>query len=125
MLGAVDAPAAVLIRPDGYVAWVGDRAQTGLRDALTTAATVVMREDQKMEQAIGALKYGLKTLQKGDRFNIVAFATEARPFAEKLIDVDESSIAEATRWAGQLTANGGTAIHDALLSALKTMPAAM
>mgnify|MGYP000278822444 CR=1 FL=1 len=36
VLGAVDAPAAVLIRPDGYVAWVGDRAQTGLRDALTT-----------------------------------------------------------------------------------------
>ena len=35
-LGAVSAPAAVLIRPDGYVAWVGDRAQPGLADALTT-----------------------------------------------------------------------------------------
>jgi 3-(3-hydroxy-phenyl)propionate hydroxylase len=35
-LGQVTAPAAVLIRPDGYVAWVGDGAQTGLRDALTT-----------------------------------------------------------------------------------------
>ena len=36
VLGAVTAPAAVLIRPDGYVAWVGDRAQHGLADALTT-----------------------------------------------------------------------------------------
>jgi 2-polyprenyl-6-methoxyphenol hydroxylase-like FAD-dependent oxidoreductase len=34
-LGAVPAPGAVLIRPDGYVAWVGDRNQLGLGDALT------------------------------------------------------------------------------------------
>ncbi len=35
-IGAVDAPSAVLIRPDGYVAWVGDRTQLGLAEALTT-----------------------------------------------------------------------------------------
>ena len=35
-LGAVSAPTAVLIRPDGYVAWVGDQTQLGLADALTT-----------------------------------------------------------------------------------------
>ena len=35
-IGAVTAPTAVLIRPDGYVAWVGDRTQLGLADALTT-----------------------------------------------------------------------------------------
>jgi 2-polyprenyl-6-methoxyphenol hydroxylase-like FAD-dependent oxidoreductase len=35
-LGEVAAPTAVLIRPDGYVAWVGDRTQLGLPDALTT-----------------------------------------------------------------------------------------
>jgi len=35
-LGAVTAPTAVLIRPDGYVAWVGDQTQLGLADALTT-----------------------------------------------------------------------------------------
>jgi 2-polyprenyl-6-methoxyphenol hydroxylase-like FAD-dependent oxidoreductase len=36
VLGAVTAPSAVLVRPDGYVAWVGDGSDTGLRDALTT-----------------------------------------------------------------------------------------
>jgi 3-(3-hydroxy-phenyl)propionate hydroxylase len=35
VLGAVSAPGAMLIRPDGYVAWVGDRAQLGLADSLT------------------------------------------------------------------------------------------
>jgi 3-(3-hydroxy-phenyl)propionate hydroxylase len=36
VLGAVTAPAAVLIRPDGYVAWVGDGTALGLPEALTT-----------------------------------------------------------------------------------------
>ncbi len=35
-LGPVTAPTAVLIRPDGYVAWVGDPTDLGLADALTT-----------------------------------------------------------------------------------------
>jgi 3-(3-hydroxy-phenyl)propionate hydroxylase len=36
VLGAVTAPTAVLIRPDGYVAWVGEGTHLGLTDALTT-----------------------------------------------------------------------------------------
>ena len=35
-LGAVTAPTAALIRPDGYVAWVGDQTHLGLPEALTT-----------------------------------------------------------------------------------------
>ncbi|HKO89814.1 MAG TPA: FAD-dependent monooxygenase, partial [Polyangiaceae bacterium] len=36
VLGVVAAPSAVLIRPDGYVAWVGDGTDQGLREALAT-----------------------------------------------------------------------------------------
>jgi 3-(3-hydroxy-phenyl)propionate hydroxylase len=36
VIGAVTAPAAVLIRPDGHVAWVGDGTQAGLGETLTT-----------------------------------------------------------------------------------------
>jgi 3-(3-hydroxy-phenyl)propionate hydroxylase len=34
-IGVVTAPVAVLIRPDGYVAWVGGETQAGLTEALT------------------------------------------------------------------------------------------
>jgi 3-(3-hydroxy-phenyl)propionate hydroxylase len=36
VLGSVTAPTAVLIRPDGYVAWVGEGTHLGLPEALTT-----------------------------------------------------------------------------------------
>jgi len=36
VVGVVTAPTAVLIRPDGHVAWVGDGTDPGLREALTT-----------------------------------------------------------------------------------------
>jgi len=36
VIGAVDAPTAVLVRPDGYVAWVGEGTHQGLEAALST-----------------------------------------------------------------------------------------
>lgn len=34
-IGAISAPETVLVRPDGHVAWVGNKSQRGLADALT------------------------------------------------------------------------------------------
>lgn len=36
VIGAVTAPTAVLVRPDGYAAWVGEATDRGLNEALTT-----------------------------------------------------------------------------------------
>jgi hypothetical protein len=36
VVGDVSPPSAVLVRPDGYVAWVGEESDEGLQDALTT-----------------------------------------------------------------------------------------
>jgi hypothetical protein len=35
-IGVVTGPTAVLVRPDGYAAWVGDHTQQGLAQARTT-----------------------------------------------------------------------------------------
>jgi len=35
VIGQVAAPKAVLVRPDGHVAWVGDESRGGLAEALT------------------------------------------------------------------------------------------
>lgn len=35
VIGEVDAPAAILIRPDGHVAWVGEETASGLNEALS------------------------------------------------------------------------------------------
>ena len=61
-IGAVTAPAAVLIRPDGYVSWVGDRTQLELTDALTTwfgspaaAQRIGIQDQQALSTAAGRL----------------------------------------------------------------------
>jgi hypothetical protein len=36
VIGVVPAPTAVLVRPDGHVAWVGEGTQSGLAEALST-----------------------------------------------------------------------------------------
>lgn len=35
VLGEMTAPAAVLVRPDGHVAWAGEGSDAGLREALS------------------------------------------------------------------------------------------
>jgi 3-(3-hydroxy-phenyl)propionate hydroxylase len=47
VIGAVTPPSAALIRPDGYVAWVGDRTQAGLVDALTAWSGPRVREESQ------------------------------------------------------------------------------
>ena len=43
VIGAVPAPSAVLVRPDGHAAWVGTGSDAGLRDALTKWSLIANR----------------------------------------------------------------------------------
>jgi Ca-activated chloride channel family protein len=85
---------------------------------LDTSGSMGDRGGTKMKQAKAALTYALGRLDRGDRFNIVAFATEARPFRERIVDASEENVAAALDYVQGLQATGGTAIHDALVEAL-------
>jgi 3-(3-hydroxy-phenyl)propionate hydroxylase len=46
LIGRVDAPTAVLVRPDGYVAWVGESGSSaGLADAVSSWFGQPMRRE--------------------------------------------------------------------------------
>ncbi len=81
-----------------------------------------MRDDQKIEQAKAALINGLKGLRPVDRFNIVTFAAQSRPFSERLMKADKEAVAEAVRWVGEISAKGGTNIQAALRDAIHYLP---
>lgn len=78
-----------------------------------------MAKDNKIEQARRALRFCLKNLNDGDRFEIVRFSTETQPLFEKLADVNRENIAKAEQFVDQFKPIGGTAIEDALLKALE------
>ena len=52
VIGVVPGPTAVLIRPDGYVAWVEDTAHPGLADALT-----ILGSDRLLRRSAPASKF--------------------------------------------------------------------
>jgi uncharacterized protein YegL len=74
----------------------------------------------KIEQAKNALKFFLQSLKPADRFNIVPFSTEARPFAQTPVAASAEKIKEAMSFASGIDARGGTNIHEAMSFALQS-----
>jgi len=77
---------------------------------------------QKIEQARNALKFCLRSLKEDDRFNIIAFSSTVRRYAENLQPARSTEVDSAIRFLDQLSASGGTNIHDALMEALHSTP---
>ncbi|MDD5455260.1 MAG: VIT domain-containing protein [Candidatus Ratteibacteria bacterium] len=73
----------------------------------------------KIGQAKEALRFCINSLSKGDRFNIVSFATNVNQYKESLVPTDSGNIRGALNFIDKLVASGGTDINGALLSALK------
>lgn len=74
---------------------------------------------QKIQQAREALRYCINSLGRGDRFNIISFATEVNSFQEGLVEANKTNIKEALSFVSKISARGGTNINDALLLSLK------
>jgi Ca-activated chloride channel homolog len=79
-------------------------------------------QGKKMEQAKAALKFCVQALNTGDRFNLVPFSTEARKFSDELLPATKENIGRAVEYVAGMRAAGGTAIDDALTTALRLSP---
>ncbi len=77
-----------------------------------------MAQDGKLQQAQKALEYGVRTLRDGDRFNIIGFATQIRPFRDGLVPATKEIKDAASAWIQKLVAAGGTYIEGGLKEAL-------
>jgi Ca-activated chloride channel family protein len=89
------------------------------RDMVLVLDTSGSMRGKRMTQARSALKYCLGNLEKQDRFAIINFATTVNRYTERLLPVSSEQVEQAKKWVDGLEATGGTAINDALLSALE------
>jgi Ca-activated chloride channel family protein len=71
-----------------------------------------------MEQAQSAMTYCLGRLNRGDRFNVIRFATEADSLFQGLVDPSGTNLAKAKDFVDQWQAAGGTNCEEALKLAL-------
>jgi Ca-activated chloride channel family protein len=77
-----------------------------------------------LEQAKGALRYCLERLNRGDRFNIIRFATEAEALFRELRPAAAENLRQAGNFISQWQAAGGTNCEEAVELALAASPAA-
>jgi Ca-activated chloride channel family protein len=110
---------------DGYVTLLisprvelSDRYQVP-RDVVLVLDTSGSMRGAKMDQARKALKHLLAGLSPRDRFGLLNFATTVNRYEDKLLAADKEQVERAQKWVDKLEATGGTAIHDALASALE------
>jgi Ca-activated chloride channel family protein len=73
-----------------------------------------MISNSLIEQARATLTHCVERLNKGDRFNIVNFSTEAQAMSDGLVEFNEASRDKALGYIKKLVARGGTAIEEAL-----------
>lgn len=78
-----------------------------------------MLDDGKIDQAKDALTRFINSLRNEDRFNLITFSGEVRPFKNGLQEVTKDTREEAVKWVKDIEARGGTNINEALLTALE------
>ncbi|MFH0944276.1 MAG: VIT domain-containing protein, partial [Planctomycetota bacterium] len=72
----------------------------------------------KWTQAVGALSFGLRSLEPEDRFALVSFATDVRCYKQGLVRASREEVRGAIAHLEDLRPAGGTNIGDSLQTAL-------
>jgi len=83
-----------------------------------------MQDDDKIDQAKGALRFVLRNLNEGDRFNVIAYSDELWTcFEDGMKTWSGSTRDRALDFVSRFDAVGGTNINEALLRALNILKA--
>jgi len=77
---------------------------------------------KKMTQAKKALEFCVENLNESDHFELIRFSTEVEPLFDQLRTASQANREKAENFIKDLTANGATAIDDALKKALSMRP---
>jgi Ca-activated chloride channel family protein len=104
------------ISPDMEIA----RSQVEEKDIAFVLDVSGSMAGEKMEQARKALSFCVENLNKGDRFEIIRFSTEAEAVFGKLAKAEKPNLDKARKFIKELRAIGGTNIEEALQMALKS-----
>ncbi len=76
----------------------------------------------KLEFVKTAVSQSLRKLNKGDKFNVIAFSGDIEKFNTKSVDVSQKTIRAADGFVKRLEAVGQTDVNNALLEIIKTEP---
>lgn len=100
--------------------FIDDTAAAMPKDVVFVLDTSGSMAGKKLEQAKRALTFCVENLSDKDRFEIVRFSTEAEPLFGKLVEADAAHRSQAVSFVQGLKPIGGTAIHDAVATAIDT-----
>lgn len=94
------------------------------KDVVFVLDTSGSMSGQKLEQAKKALNFCVNSLDHRDRFNIIAFSSDIRPWQPGLEAATTTMMRQANDYIDELQATGGTNINGALQTALKSLAGA-
>src|SRR5437016_8099851 len=101
---------------------VSNETKPAAKDVVFVVDTSGSMAGAKLQQAQKALRICVENLNNDDRFEIVRFSTEAEPLFRELVPADSDHRKRANGFIDDFKPIGGTAIADALQSALKVRP---
>jgi Ca-activated chloride channel family protein len=88
------------------------------RDVVILLDTSLSMQWEKLERSFGALEYFLGRLQPGDRFGLVTFNDQARPYKTELAPASATEVQGALRFVRDSSLGGGTDLGNALAAGL-------
>ncbi len=101
---------------------ISNETKPAAKDVVFVVDTSGSMAGAKLQQAQKALRFCVENLNREDHFEIVRFSTEAEPLFRELVPADSDHRKRANGFIDDFKPIGGTAIADALQSALKVRP---